>query len=54
MRCLALAIKRNTQSLSNLTYENAGDKLADVDNYPDIEKGGSLIGFFGIKDPIRP
>ena len=54
LRCLALAVKRDMKNLANVTPDTLGNLLDDVDDYRLIERDGALIGFFGIKDPVRP
>ena len=62
LRCLALAVKETDQletSLREYDPEDDGDVskhplLSDPTTYVDIERGLTLVGIVGIKDPARP
>lgn len=42
------------KDLANVTRQTIGNKLDDVESYKHVERDGTLIGFVGIKDPVRP
>ncbi len=54
LRCLALGIKRDVKNLANITPDTIGNMLDDIESYRLIERDGTLVGFVGIKDPVRP
>jgi len=60
LRVLGLSVKLDAGELKNYkgkddTTHPAHQRLADdLDSYASFEKGSTLLGFVGIKDPVRP
>ena len=58
LRVLGLSVKYDCGDLNDYNglsdvNHRAHDRLSDPDSYSEFEKGSTLVGFVGLKDPIR-
>ena len=53
LRVIGIGVNFTGGLLAGLNDDNKHDLLADFDKYNDYEKGGTFLGFVGIRDPPR-
>lgn len=53
LRVLGVGILYGAGSLSDLNENNLEQKLSNIEQYGELEKGGTFLGIVCIKDPVR-